>query len=125
MCLLQTAGAPQLAKVFSELFAEETGHEVYLRDPKKNYGLAYDKPICWSEVMEVVRKRNETTIGFIWRGVDAERSANSSGLRGHGACGSEKLESLLGNQAEVHLAVRADAEVVLRPGDKLVVLALE
>jgi hypothetical protein len=34
-------------------------------------------------------------------------------------------EQLLGTQAEVHLAVNADAEVQLRGGDKLVVLALE
>ncbi|WIA39518.1 hypothetical protein OEZ86_005609 [Tetradesmus obliquus] len=121
--LTQTACAPQLATVFSELFAQETGHEIYLRDPRRSYGITYNKRTRWADLVELARKRGETLIGFVWqnRAADVAKESGRSGSNGGlGAAGQ-----LLGSQAQVHLAVHADTEVELREGDKLVVLALE
>jgi hypothetical protein len=120
--LLQTACAPQLATVFSELFAQETGHEIYLRDPKRSYGVTYNKRMRWAELVELARKRGETLIGFVWQNRAADL-ARQGGRSWGGVVSS--AGQLLGSQAEVHLAVNADTEVELREGDKLVVLALE
>jgi hypothetical protein len=108
--------------VFSELFAQETGHEIYLRDPRRSYGVTLNKPMRYAELCELARKRGETLIGFVWQNREADM-----GMRGGRSEGGvvSSAGQLLGTQVEVHLAVNADTEVQLREGDKLVVLALE
>jgi hypothetical protein len=108
--------------VFSELFAQETGHEIYLRDPRRSYGITLNKPMRYAELCELARKRGETLIGFVWQNRAAD--VVTRGGRSKGGIVSSAGQ-LLGTQAEVHLAVNADTEVQLREGDKLVVLALE
>lgn len=105
LLLLQTACAPRLAAVFSELFAKEAGHEIYLRDPRRSYGIPHDKPMLWKDVAELARKRREIAIGY--------------------KCSVQDGATLLRGQAEVSLGVHADAEVRFRHGDKVVVIALQ
>jgi hypothetical protein len=79
--------------------------QLYLRDPRKSFGLPLTKTLSWKDIQEVVRKRGQTAIGFT-------KSAPHEHL-------------LLGHQAEVHLAVPAESQITLAPGDKLVVIALQ
>ncbi|KAF6253223.1 hypothetical protein COO60DRAFT_1548067 [Scenedesmus sp. NREL 46B-D3] len=117
--LTQTACAPQLATVFSELFAQEAGHELYLRDPKRSYGVAHNTTMRWAELAELARKRGETLIGFA-----RQNHAAGVGIGGGSSAGGVSGQ-LQGSQGDIRLAVHADTAVQLCQGDKLVVLALE
>lgn len=87
---------------------QQTGHELYLRDPRAAYGLPLDKPLLWKDIQEVARKQGETAIGF---------------TRLSPVAGSGSMQ--LGHGSEPHLGVVAESEVTLSPGDKLVVVALD
>lgn len=87
---------------------QQTGHELYLRDPRASYGLPLDKPLLWKDVVEVARRHGETAIGYT-------KLASVAGT------GSMQL----GHGSEPHLGVCAESEVTLAAGDKLVVVALE
>lgn len=87
---------------------QQTGHELYLRDPVTSYGLPLDKPLLWKDIAEVARRHGETAIGF-------------TKLSAVACSGSMEL----GHGNEAHLGVVADSCVTLSAGDKLVVVALD
>jgi hypothetical protein len=87
------------------LLVQQTGHELYLRDPQSRFGLPLDKPLLWKDVVEVARRHGETAIGF------TKAMTVGSMQLGHGS--------------EPHLGVTAEDEVTLAPGDQLVVVALD
>jgi hypothetical protein len=87
---------------------QQTGHELYLRDPRTAYGLPLGKPLLWKDIAEVARRQGETAIGF---------------TRLAAVTGSGSMQ--LGHGSEPHLGVVADSEVTLSAGDKLVVVALD
>lgn len=87
---------------------QQTGHELYLREPRTAYGLPLGKPLLWKDIAEVARRQGETAIGF---------------TRMASVAGSGSMQ--LGHFSEPHLGVVADTELTLAPGDKLVVIALD
>jgi hypothetical protein len=87
------------------LHLQQTGHELYLRDPRITFGLPLEKPLLWKDIVEVARRHGETAVGF------TKALTIGSMQLGHGS--------------EPHLGVTAEDEVTLCPGDKLVVVALD
>ncbi len=100
--MLQVAAEPQLNQIFSELFNRATDHELYLRSPAR-YGLQVDTPLTWQAVAEAARSSGETAIGLLPAG--------------------DHVPGVTGSGAAMELAPPAGREVVLHPGDSIVVLA--
>ncbi|KXZ51761.1 hypothetical protein GPECTOR_11g205 [Gonium pectorale] len=117
--LTQVAAEPRLAGLFHQLSSVE-GVEIYMRSPAA-LGLPYNEPLAWKEVQDAGRQAGTTVIGLL-READA----------GAGAGGSSAASPLGRLQLGLPVAPGggsgkrgAEPELILRPGDKLVVLAEE
>ncbi len=92
---VQVTLEPQMQGVFEELLSQ-AGAEIYTRPPER-FGLPIGKELAWSEVTEVVRAQNELAVGLV----------------------------SLSTDGAAHLGLPLSTKVVLRPRDRLVVLADE
>ncbi|MFC3491098.1 CASTOR/POLLUX-related putative ion channel [Glycomyces rhizosphaerae] len=97
LLLTQTAENPHLSQVFSQLFSPD-GSEIYLK-PADHY-VRPGVPVNFYTVAESARRRGETAIGY--RVVAQAKQAPSFG---------------------VHLNPDKAQQIMLQPGDKIVVLA--
>lgn len=97
LLLTQTAENPHLSQVFSQLFSPD-GSEIYLK-PADHY-VRPGVPVNFYTVAESARRRGETAIGY--RAAAQSKQAPSFG---------------------VHLNPDKAQQIMLQPGDKIIVLA--
>jgi hypothetical protein len=100
----QTAAAPPLAGVFSELIGTRSGNELRLKNPRTSYGIPLGRTLAFAEAAEAVRRQGDTLVGVITKPA-------------HGSDDAAAAEPL------VRLGLPAGAALLLGPRDRLVVVA--